>query len=220
MNPRARNKHHHHRSRWRKRLDWRKIYTPAARRWEARATEQRLRDTLLLAGMVRMACCKDNGIRTIGATAMVPAEIPKEKGDKVSANDTEINKTEMTRLTRVGRVRRRVQWPDDIGRALITVHVIGQSPQEAWRERTAENLRETNDLVCRYFDLPLDCGGCAGRWSVLIRKVSALKEPDYTTVGRFWALRFGSDTPRPEEHSIMPNATFAAANPVAEIAIK
>ena len=94
----------------------------------------------------------------------------------------------------------RVKWPDDEGGRLITVHVIRQSRREARQERRAENIGETTDLVCRHFDAPLARGGCAGQWSLLIAKVSALNEPDYATVGIFWARRFGSDTPRPEEH--------------------
>ena len=202
--------------------------------WRARVAP-RLRDALLLAGMVRVACGRGGGggggadhlnlavipavimaTRTRTRMALAPEAVRKEaRGGRRSGGGDDI--IEAGRRSR-GETRRRVQWQDDDGGGrLITVRLIGQSRREAWRERTAENMRETRDLVCRHFDAPLNRGGCAGQWSVLIAKVSALNEPDYSMLGRFWARRFGSDTPRLEEHGgmSMSSATSSGANPAA-----
>ena len=183
------------------RVDWR-------RRWYAHAGARRMRGTVLRAATVCSSARKLNtGTKTTTPEGTTREQAAREHSECDCSADSDGGagnaRPNASELPRERLRPRRVRWPDNEGGGgqLITVHIISQSRLEAIRERTAENLRDTIDLVCRYFDAPVGKGGCGAQWKILMAKAAEMHEPDYATLGRFWAQRYGSDTPRPGEQN-------------------
>ena len=53
-------------------------------------------------------------------------------------------------------------------------------------EKSGNNWQETQDLVYREFEIPVENGGCGRNWHILQRKLDALSEPCWRMIGMLW----------------------------------
>lgn len=57
-------------------------------------------------------------------------------------------------------------------------------------EKMGKDWQKTMDLSCREFFMPIENGGCGGKWMVFQEKVDKLGEPCWRMIGQLWNRLF------------------------------
>ena len=65
--------------------------------------------------------------------------------------------------------------------------------------KIGKDWQQTFDLVYREFHLPVEKGGCDGKWSILEKKVYQLEEPDFCVLGQKWRSMYGNQKRKEEK---------------------
>ena len=84
-----------------------------------------------------------------------------------------------------GRVRR-VSFSENIS----TVKCYEYLRDDDNEEKMGKDWQRTMDLTCREFFMPIEKGGCGGKWMVFQEKVDELGEPCWRMIGQLWNRLF------------------------------
>jgi len=81
---------------------------------------------------------------------------------------------------------RRVSFSENIS----TVKCYEYFRDDDNEEKMGKDWQKTLDLTCREFFLPIEKGGCGGKWLIFQQKVDELSEPCWRMIGQLWNRLF------------------------------
>jgi hypothetical protein len=76
---------------------------------------------------------------------------------------------------------RRVSFEDN-----VTIRHYDYNKEEDMEEKLGKDWLQTQDLIYREFDKPIEKGGCGRDWNVLQSKLDKLREPCWKMIGMLW----------------------------------